>query len=1261
MREIKTPILKLDPRVVADGASGLTVIPESTPLTRLNYFDGKFLRADDLRVEQLYLRRLTALSNQAGPLGVAYGYDVSLTAGGDSLQVSAGLALAPDGSVLFLPADASTGVQDLIDKSAQVLRAQASKIGPGIFDDCAVVTATPPDNTPSNGNLFLITISSAEAFCGSEDVFGKLCEEACVTSTDRPYIVEGIVIRAVPLRLRTPLITTPVVQIALKHLRSRVASAYFADERLAGKSLITEKGASGVLSDVWCFGADGPTGREVPIGVIARTGNKTVFLDAWIARREAIDTTARRYWAWRMAMRPWDVFLAQVLQFQCQLREIFSGVPDPSAGNPCADSDAIIRDASVTVGQLADFYEAVTTRFTLQPLLSAGTASGAKPPDVAGGLANISGLFKRLATARDAVLIPSDRILIDGGSLELPPGGYLPVNPKSALTVNQQVRRLLGKGVDLRFCKVRPDFVAHALETVQHMDRISLVEGLENPQNMPRVDILVPDGEIVGQATPSGTAFQASYQLGPKHTLGAGLTTNEGSVFSGAARIDVPQAGPVQFFLSVDTENPAPLLLLRPLIARLSTALFSSSVLASNLSVQPAAAQPAAPEAIRAVWIGFTCAQNPFAPEATGETSFELRFLLRDNATPPKFGNARLNGVFRFSRPVNTGSETRVTGVIGGTFSISGTGQTTTAGEIVSRELTLSLTAASSTQPATLKITFPLQKFSSVISVQWSGNPLVVHITETQSTSETSFQVAEAILQENADVLAPANVFHTIALHALGIVASGINTSDPNFADIAARQLFPPPPPATDDLIVKATLDWVLFHRRREKQCGVVEERPAPLPARHYRVYHHLVPLKSEKDIVSLIRQALLSNNTDFLVKSKIQFKEVDVVEFAAGLSTLDTPVTSIVADWTKVNPAARLVYSAIASQGAAIEDGEQLALDRLVALQKAIVTSPGTSVDTVAGPDVLQRIVAPPLDGTNADGVIVLLTQQALPSFVLTASGKSVVMQRVQTAGAGPYFMIGEMSGPGGAEETIQVNFTFTSDLPLTQTVSAPTPPPILTVDGVAQPFTATITSKTTFVFTNVPIKLPGDPPAQRRLEVTRIVVDASAATPGQQVFLTGEVASASQVTLKEPKQLIGTVVQETPPEPPAPTTHLARLLIWREGQPPNRNVMPTQDPFLVTFDANDKLVGTLPAALVTALGNLKVRGIEYDSGAAAGSITKRTTAVMKALDAANRLAANPGKKSSKVLAAEKNLLKVGAKVAEDLIFLAISQGLIG
>ena len=49
---------------------GLTIIPQPTVLTRLNYFDGKFLRASDLQLEQLYLRMLVEVSNLGGGAGV---------------------------------------------------------------------------------------------------------------------------------------------------------------------------------------------------------------------------------------------------------------------------------------------------------------------------------------------------------------------------------------------------------------------------------------------------------------------------------------------------------------------------------------------------------------------------------------------------------------------------------------------------------------------------------------------------------------------------------------------------------------------------------------------------------------------------------------------------------------------------------------------------------------------------------------------------------------------------------------------------------------------------------------------------------------------------------------------------------------------------------------------------------------------------------------------------------------------------------------
>ena len=293
------------------------------------------------------------------------------------------------------------------------------------------------------------------------------------------------------------------------HLRSRVASSYFEDERRRVASFIS---GEGLRSNVWCLGAEAAGGKDVPIGVLARAGATTVFLDAWTARRERIDAPAKRYWQWRMAMRPWDVFLAQILQFQCQLSDLFNTSP-PAGGDddPCAPAKGVIQEAAQAVNKLATFYQTVTSRFTLQPLLVDGTASDEPPPVLEGGLAALLEFQKKLQTASDAALIPSTKVLIDGGIVEVPSAGYLPVTPSSVVTVNQQVRRLLGRGVDLRFCIVRPDFVAHALEEAQHMERISLLEGLDHPDRKPEVDILVPNGEIIEQKRLSpGLGFEAS-------------------------------------------------------------------------------------------------------------------------------------------------------------------------------------------------------------------------------------------------------------------------------------------------------------------------------------------------------------------------------------------------------------------------------------------------------------------------------------------------------------------------------------------------------------------------------------------------------------------------------------------------------------------------------------------------------------------------------------------------------------------------------
>ena len=240
-----------------------------------------------------------------------------------------------------------------------------------------------------------------------------------------------------------------------------------------------------------------PTGWEVPIAIVGPLSSRT-FVDEWIVRRERIDVPPRRFWAWTMAMRPWESYLAQILQFQCQLPSALAGHGgDATATDPCAVRVDALEDAAKVFDELEVAY-----------------AGDIEIPIARTKLQAAHLQLKKVIASASA---PSQRILIDGGIVELPPAGYLPVTPGVEPSVQEQVRRLLGPGVDLRFCATTADFVAHALEEAQHMERISLLHGLDNPNDKPKVDILVPDGAVA--AAPPRQALGWDTQIGVSGTL----------------------------------------------------------------------------------------------------------------------------------------------------------------------------------------------------------------------------------------------------------------------------------------------------------------------------------------------------------------------------------------------------------------------------------------------------------------------------------------------------------------------------------------------------------------------------------------------------------------------------------------------------------------------------------------------------------------------------------------------------------------------
>lgn len=946
--------------VLVSKQNGIVVIPAATPLTRLNYFDGKFLRASDLQAEQSYLRQLVRQSNQAGGAGVAHGFDLTL-GGGDTLLIGPGLAIDPDGRVLLLPQETSVGVQELIDKSRdlQTRFGKSNVLRTGVFETCELASETPPANTPQSSNLFLIVISPAEALCGEEDVFGKLCEEACATSTDRPFVVEGLIVRAIPLVLQTPLPSSKAVSLSQAHLRSRVASAYFEDERRRVASLISK---FGLEQETWCLGADAAGGSGVPIGVIARAGATTVFLDAWIARRERIDPNPRRYWQWRMMMRPWDVFLAQILQFQCQLRDLFRKVTAPGDVDPCNGAREALNDAAATITELKRFYESTTERFTaLRVNLDEALT-------FRGGLSRLTTLNTKLSTVGQALgITQQDRLLIRGGIVELPSAGYLPVIPGAAITINQQVRRMLGEGVDLRFCVVRPDYVAHALEAAQHMERISLLQGLDDPKQMPQVDILVPHGEILEQKRLSpGRGFEASVDvsrgiLSAKEVNAVSRLANESVNFRGAARLETLPSDGGAVYLSCEFEiNRVGIANIRDAGSTFVGVSAPRSTLAVNAAV---VSNPRA-----GLWTSLRCERNVFELTRGDTTNFNARAIVASSLAKTPLLDVELNGVLLVTDAARTTGTTRTVkahienaqlAFAGLTFGNEGPRKTI----LVDLDATINSAGGSAIQ-----ILLDHKDSQVELSANWDKQPLevkaaIISKTKNAAGQPQEVQLAKAALKEKPDVLSARDANHIQALAALEVVAAAL--SDATFADAKARLLFPAPPPPTDEIIVRGTMDWVLFHRRRTKQCSESAIVPAPqVPPRRYEVFL----LRAENlDDASSLRAALQAGQIP-----ANRLARVDVVDFGGGVATLLTQTDDLLKDWQVVKPGNLIIFGAIANREAAAADGEPLARTRLDRLEDAL--TPVSKLHPQAQDDLLTKVP----EGTavsGVDGAIFLIT----------------------------------------------------------------------------------------------------------------------------------------------------------------------------------------------------------------------------------------------------------------------------------------------
>ena len=363
--------------------------PGSSPpgaFERLSAFDGLFLRSEHLNLMEDYAASLALAVGAASGPGVVYGFEVTLS--GQVLSVSPGLAIMADGRPVRTTGVLTAGIDEL-------------SLSAGAYYRIGLMSGTWPH--------------------GEEAVQGLLCDSGCECDGDSSHssrLSEG-----------------PFVKIAraddaglaaqtASH-RSWLASALFREEEsLARRWPATEH----AVPNHWPPNGQGPPVDMLPLAVLVPPlGNVDWQVDAWAARRDRGAPPPMRHWEWRLGMRPRDVFLAQVLQFQAQLADIEQS---QTAGPPAAALRKTIRELAES-GELAKVLAFQFARSRTEW----GAAPGAE-------------------------------------LVELPPAGFVRGASGSLASVRESVEAYLAcPGIVRKVCSCSPGDVGELFEAAQHRDR----------------------------------------------------------------------------------------------------------------------------------------------------------------------------------------------------------------------------------------------------------------------------------------------------------------------------------------------------------------------------------------------------------------------------------------------------------------------------------------------------------------------------------------------------------------------------------------------------------------------------------------------------------------------------------------------------------------------------------------------------------------------------------------------------------------------
>ena len=234
----------------------------------------------------------------------------------------------------------------------------------------------------------------------------------------------------------------------------------------------------------------------------------------------------------------------------------------------------------------------------------------------------------------------------------------------------------------------------------------------------------------------------------------------------------------------------------------------------------------------------------------------------------------------------------------------------------------------------------------------------------------TDVQLATLEMDESEHALDPGSQGRDIAEAVIDVIGAefAVRGVDPSFAAPARRRMFEN---AGGGRTLTADTDWVMFHRRRTKDCGDAGQQ-APVGTRRFRWYHAEVGddggLASFADLAGrYVKMSRARGDIDAVrVRPRVDglgFEPVTVVEFAQGTSDLATPAVQVRNAWSATRRGSHLLRGVVASPPTG--DGTHVDLARLTATTSVVSDLVDTSgLQTSAISDIPPEFQEAGLDG---------------------------------------------------------------------------------------------------------------------------------------------------------------------------------------------------------------------------------------------------------------------------------------------------------